>query len=386
MSDQNSNPPDPSADVPGYEPPATSEPTTPPAYTPPPTPEPAAYTPPSAPEPPAPEPPAYTPPASPEPPAYTPPPAGGYEPPAAPQPPAYTPPPAGGYEPPAGGGYAPPPAGGYTPPPAGGYPPPGGGFPPPPPPGGGYPPPGGGFPPPQDPYGGYAAATGPTPFSVGAAFNYGWSKFTANAGPVILVVLVAVVASLVVQLIGNTLTAGMSTVAVDPNTGQIRVVGGTVAIIVSAIFALLSYVVAMVVSMGLIRAALDITYGRPISIQSVFRFENLVPFLIAQILVGLMVTVGSLLCVLPGLVLAFFAQFTSYFVLDKGMSALDAIKASFAMVNANMGSLIGLFLLALLAVVVGALLCGLGLLVAYPVVGIAYAFAFRALQGEAVAA
>lgn len=384
MSDQNPTTPDPSDAVPGYEPPATSEPATPPSYTPPPAePEPAASTPPAEPEPPAYVPPStgYEPPAAAEPPAY--------EPPAAAEPPAFTAPATGGYEPPATGGYVPPAAGGTEPPGPGAYPPPppgygqgpayGGGFPPPPP-GGAYPPP------PQDPNGGYAAPSGPAPFSVGAAFNYGWSKFMANAGPILLVVAVAIAATFVVQMIGNAVTAGMSTVAIDPNTGQVRVVGGTMALIVSGLFGLVSYVVAMVVSMGLIRAALDITHGRPISIGSVFRFENLVPFLIAQILVGLMVFVGSLLCVLPGLVLAFFTQFTSYFVLDKNMTAMEAIKASFAMVNANVGSLIGLFLLALVAIIVGALLCGLGLLVAYPVVGIAYAFAFRAMQGEPVAA
>lgn len=404
MSDQNSPKPDPSEAVPGYQPPTTPEPASPvsepPAYTPPPAPggyeppaAPPAYTPPAGTggyEPPA-APPAYTPPPStggyesPAPPAYTPPPStGGYEPQA---PGGYPPPPStGGYEPPASGAYTPPPSGGgYEPPPAGGYPPPsdfgqGGGYPPPPPPGGAYPPP------PQQPYGGYGAPAGSAPFSIGAAFNYGWSKFTANLGPVLLVVIVAFAATAVVQLLGNALTAGVSSVSIDPNTGAVRVVGGITATIVSAIFGLIGYVVATVVSMGLIRAALDITYGRPISMNSVFRFEDLVPFLIAQLLVGLMLTVGLILCVVPGLIVAFFAQFTSYFVLDKKMSAVDAIKASFALVQANVGTLVGLFLAALLAIAVGAALCGVGLLVAYPVVGIAFAFAYRKLQGEEVAA
>jgi uncharacterized RDD family membrane protein YckC len=95
MSDPNSPTPDPSDAVPGYTPPASSEPAAPSA-----------------------EPPAYTPPAAP----------GGYEPPAA-TPPAYTPPATpGGYEPPAPPAYTPP-AGGFSQPPAPGYPEPAG-FPP----------------------------------------------------------------------------------------------------------------------------------------------------------------------------------------------------------------------------------------------------------------
>jgi uncharacterized membrane protein len=220
---------------------------------------------------------------------------------------------------------------------------------------------------------------------VGAAFNYGWSKFVANIGPVLLVAVVAFAATFLVQMIGNLLTAGMSTVSVDPNTGTVRMAGGILASIVAALFGLISYVVAAVVSMGLIRAALDITYGREITLGSVFRFDDLVPFLIAQLLVGLMATVGLILCVIPGLVVLFFTQFTSYFVLDKKLGAVDAIKASFRLVNANLGSLLGLFLVALLAAAIGALLCGVGLLVAYPVIGIAFAYAYRTLQNEPVA-
>ena len=45
-----------------------------------------------------------------------------------------------------------------------------------------------------------------------------------------------------------------------------------------------------------------------------------------------------------------------------------------------------LFLASLLAVIVGLAVCLVGVLVAYPVVGIAAAFAYRKLQGEEVAA
>ena len=183
MSDQNPTTPDPSDAVPGYEPPAASEPTAPagpPAYTPPAAPEPPAYTPPPAG--------GYEPPAA-TPPAYTPPPAGGYEPPAA-TPPAYTPPPAGGYEPPA----ATPPA--YTPPPAGGYPPPpSAGFPEPPGPGS-YPPPASGYTDPNAAYGGYPVAMPP----VGGAL-VDWPK--RALGGLVDYVAAGIVLSIVASVLNN---------------------------------------------------------------------------------------------------------------------------------------------------------------------------------------
>ena len=80
------------------------------------------------------------------------------------------------------------------------------------------------------------------------------------------------------------------------------------------------------------------------------------------------------------------AAFALYFVVDKQMPALEAIKASISFVNKNLGTLIGFFLASLLAYFVGALLCGIGLLAAIPVVIIVQAYTYRTLQGEAVAA
>ena len=62
------------------------------------------------------------------------------------------------------------------------------------------------------------------------------------------------------------------------------------------------------------------------------------------------------------------------------------IKASVAFVNANLGTLIGFYIASAIAIFVGALLCGIGLLAAIPVVVIAQAYAYRSLQGEPVAA
>lgn len=72
--------------------------------------------------------------------------------------------------------------------------------------------------------------------------------------------------------------------------------------------------------------------------------------------------------------------------MDENLGGTDAIKASFSFVNKNLGTLIGLFLAEILAIFVGAITCGIGLIVAVPVVIIAQSFAYRTLNGEPVAA
>ncbi len=74
-----------------------------------------------------------------------------------------------------------------------------------------------------------------------------------------------------------------------------------------------------------------------------------------------------------------------YFILDQDLGAWESIKASFSFVKDNIGNLLLLLILTWIALFVGALLCGLGLFVAVPVVVIAQAYAYKMLRGQPVA-
>ncbi len=304
------------------------------------------------------------------------------------------PPEPGGSPPPSYGSEAQPPAYGSQPeqPPAYGSdaPPPayGGGTPPPPPPGGGYPPAG-----PGGPGGGYPPAQGSGSFSVGDAFNYGWQKFQANVGTILLAALAYIAIIAVIELIFFFTIGGLATASTEPITQDGVIVGYETSgggfamlLVVGALFAVLITVLSAVMQAGIARGVLGITYGRPISVGTMFTFDNIGAVIVASLIVGVAAGVGTLLCFVPGLIVIFFSQFYVWFIVDKQMGAMDAVKASFTLVNQNLGTMIGFFLAAIVAYVVGAILCGIGLLVAVPVIFIAQGYAYRKLQGEAVAA
>jgi uncharacterized membrane protein len=64
---------------------------------------------------------------------------------------------------------------------------------------------------------------------------------------------------------------------------------------------------------------------------------------------------------------------------------VDALKASFRLCMDNLGPTILWYLLAVVCLLVGAILCLVGLLVAAPVVLVGVAYTFRRLHGEPVA-
>lgn len=245
----------------------------------------------------------------------------------------------------------------------------------------------------QPPYGqppyGQVPGSG-APFSVGAAFSYGWNKFKANLGPILITALALLAVLAVIQILQWIATgSGDASFEIDPDTGRLEstdsgLLGGS--ILASLFFGGLSILAQMVIQTGIIKGSVDLTKGRPISLGSMFSGIDWVQVIVASLLVSVATMIGLVLCILPGIAVWFLTAFTLFFIVDKGMSAIDAIKASVSFTIANAGTLIVFFLACIAAYIVGALLCGVGLLVAIPVVVIATAYTYRTLQGEQVAA
>lgn len=269
--------------------------------------------------------------------------------------------------------------------------PPGAGAPPPPP-----PPPGGGVPPPP-PYHGT-----PQPFTVGNAFNYGWTKFQAYLGPLLVAMVGFFVVGAIIYAIfyfalgslalGGTVECTPGGFNSDGSYYPTQCSGGGLGlfslgfIVVYGIQMIVMFLYSYLVQAGFTRAGLAITRGEQIEAKTLLSSDKLAQVLLGGVVMAIGTAIGSMLCIIPGLIIAFFGQFFVFFVIDRNMGGIDAIKASFGFVNKNLGTLIGLFLAEILAIFVGALICGIGLIVAVPVVIIAQSFAYRTLNGESVAA
>ena len=288
------------------------------------------------------------------------------------------PPPGQGYPPP-----PPPPGQGYPPPP----PPPGQGYPPPPPPGWGYPPPppaaGGYFPPPP--------GFGRPAVSVGDGLGWAWNKFTKNALPLVVATLVF---GVILTLLSSLTTPLMQAVspesfsAVDGPDGMIdmatySVSAGGIAVLLLA--TLVQLVVAGAIGSAYFAGLLEIADGRQVTIGSFFRPRNIVAVMIAALIVGILTVIGVFLCILPGLAVTVLAFFTTVAIVDRNLSPIDGIRASFGIVKQHFGKTLLFWLTSLAVTLVGALLCGVGLLVAAPVAYLLQVYAYRKLSGGSVA-
>jgi uncharacterized membrane protein len=328
-----------------------------------------------------------------------------------PQPPeggGYQPPPQGNYPPPGGyppppppSGYPPPPQGGYgSPPPPSGYPPPPSGYPAPPPQGGyGAPPPPPGYGPPQGGYpspGGYPPAGGPgfggaPQVNVGEAFSWAWNKFTKNAVALIVptlayAIIVAAVSGIFYGLAFAVAPSGVSSYD-DYGSGfsySYSAGFGFASYALIFLGGLVTFVVVGAISSAYYAGLLDIVNGQPVTIGSFFKPRNVGNVLIASLLIGVASTILSF-CFILSIVIGLFTLFATVLIVDRNLPPIEAIKTSFEAVKANFVQVLLAWLIMGVTVMVGALLCGVGLIVAVPVAALFLVHTYRKLLGGPIA-
>ena len=237
------------------------------------------------------------------------------------------------------------------------------------------------------------AGGGNQPAEAGAAIKYGWEKFKENFGEIIVALIIGFVIIVVFEIIGyliyNSLVS-TDTVKCNITQNNLSCSGGGpsffVRLIAQGILQAVFFVASAALQLFVIRATLMIINGEKLEMSRVLSLENLGPYVIAVLIVGVMAFIGFIACILPGIAVLFLTHFYGYFVIDKKMAPMEAIKASYELIKANAGVMFVFYLLTLVVIIAGVIACGVGLIVAWPVVIIATGYMYKRLQGEPVAA
>jgi uncharacterized membrane protein len=242
-----------------------------------------------------------------------------------------------------------------------------------------------------DPYNPYpAGGTGPT-FSVGDAISYAWEKFIRNWTVWVPIALFsAAIPWLLQQLTPYSVTATIAALRGNANPDDadppahlhgLNLLGWHLWDLVAI---LLMVLVSALISAALARGALRELDGHRPDISSFFRFHNVWRVVVLSVLIGVVESIGLILCVVPGVVLTFLLMFSFFFLIDQNLDPLNAMVASIKLVWAHFGKMLLLALLMCLLTFLGLLVCGVGLLVTTPLCILASAYAYRVLTGRFV--
>ncbi|MFM7617017.1 MAG: hypothetical protein ACKO72_06090 [Actinomycetes bacterium] len=201
-------------------------------------------------------------------------------------------------------------------------------------------------------------------FSVGEAVSYGWHATLKNFGPLLTITVVIWIVQAVLQFARP-----------GPQNDLLQTV-----------WVVLLFAVGLILAMGLVRAALRVTDGGRPDVNQLTQTEDFLPYLVVQIIAGVVIVVGLYLCILPGIIAAVFLGFAGYVVIDSHeRDPIAAVRRSIEIVKPKFGPLLGLAFLMMLINIVGLLLCFVGLLFTYPMTAVVFAYAYRSLSGQPIA-
>jgi len=191
---------------------------------------------------------------------------------------------------------------------------------------------------------------------IGAALSYGWNKFLANIGNIVIIWLIVIAVNVVFNGLSRT----------------------TSSVVLSLVISIIGFLASMIVQIALIRVGLLITSGQVPTPAAAFSTERLAPFVIASLLYGVGIALGLVVLCIGALIVAFLGYFYGYYVLDQNQEPIDSLKSSFQLTSKNFGT-VGLF--SIVAILLSICTCGL----ATPFVQIATAYMYRTLNGQPVA-
>ena len=248
----------------------------------------------------------------------------------------------------------------------------------------------GAAPPPPPAYGAPPAAAGG--YSPVAAIQDGWARFSKSPSTLLVPALILLAINIVISgavyfLLQATLlgshdcTKTILGTQVDTTCGP----GLAMTLLGAAISGGVSTFLSSLFGAGLVKCALDLVDGREVNAGDVVGYASKPAVVSTAAILGVLAFVGTLLCYLPAIVISFLTVFTMFYVVDKGQQGVEAIRSSVSLVTSRIGETILFYLIAAVVLVVGAILCLVGLLVAVPVVLAAAAYTFRVLNDEPVA-
>lgn len=208
-------------------------------------------------------------------------------------------------------------------------------------------------------------------FSIGDAVSFGWETMTKNVGFFVLVMLIFWIASAIPSFF-------------DSSYGYWP---GAVAATFSIIFGLIAIAVGVFVNLAQVTIGLDFCDKKPADFGDlVSNYQKFWDVLIGSILYFFLVLAGLILLIIPGIYWAVRYHFFAYLIIDQNMKPMEAMKRSGQLTRGVWWRLFVFGLAVLGITIIGAILCGIGLLFTTPIVIVAIAYVYRTLLAATPAA
>ena len=207
-------------------------------------------------------------------------------------------------------------------------------------------------------------------FSVGESFSFAWTLFKKRPGFFIGIMLIV---SIISGIISHVFPA--------PTEQTPSSVIGLV--LVAFLIGLLIQAFIKMASIHLLLKAHDDVASAQVSDLWYPEWSLFLNYVGGALLSGIIIAVGFILLIIPGIYFALRFAFVTYAIVDKKLSPMDALKESTRITEGHKWQLLGLILALIGINIVGAILLLVGLLVTIPLSMLIVVHAYRVLEARA---
>ena len=207
----------------------------------------------------------------------------------------------------------------------------------------------------------------PSRFSISEALNYGWTAFKNKIGFFIGFVIVFFLISFIPSYFAARFFPHPS--------------------FLGFIFRIIAWLIGLYLGMAATRIALDIYDRGDADLNRLGELGSDFPSYVGgKFLFGIIVAIGTLLLVIPGIIVSLMFLYVGYLIVDRHMGPIEALKRSQAITNGVKWPLFLFGLIVIILNIIGLACLGIGLLVSIPITMMASAYVYRQLSPAASAA
>lgn len=200
-------------------------------------------------------------------------------------------------------------------------------------------------------------------FAVKESLKYGWETFKNNWKFLVLAFVLVILAGMIPNWLHDWSRENMPSI--------------------SFIFSILGWIVQMVTGIGVIVISLKIVDGKKPELADIYKHYSLfLNYFLGSLLYAAVVIGGLILLIVPGIIWGIKYQYTTYLIVDKKMSPMEAFKKSGQITQGVKLKLFYLGLAFIGIILVGLILAGVGLIIAWPIVSLAGAYVYRKLSAK----
>lgn len=227
-----------------------------------------------------------------------------------------------------------------------------------------------------------AKTRSPQPIEAGDVISSSWSIFKQEMGIVIGGVIVAGIINF-----ASGLPQGLLGGIAGAMEGQGEKEVAMILLTISWCFLPIGYLVQWFVACGLNRLLLNVARGEPAAIGDLFTGgKYLWRMAGASILFGLMVLLGLLCLIIPGIIVSLMFFPYSYVLVDEDPPGVDCLWRAKTYTSGNLGSIFVLFLAMFGINMLGVCALGIGLVFTIPLTSLMFAVAYCKMSGQRTAA